>query len=295
MTIHATTLAEQRLDIIPRSGRIGAELRGIQLSGALESHVINAILAALYKYKVVFVRGQLHLDDAQHEAFAARLGELARHPNAPVKEGTKTLWALDSDDGIRANSWHTDITYIPNYPAASILRAVELPPVGGDTMWANTATGYASLPAPLKVFADNLRSIHSNSSDYSPTKADIPADAKIFSSRKIETEHPLVRIHPVTGERTLILGHFFRRFKDIPVTESLQLYTLFQSYVTRPENVVRWHWAPGDLAIWDNRATQHYALNDYNERRVMHRVTIAGDVPVGVDGRSSVVLMDTGA
>ena len=160
-------------------------------------------------------------------------------------------------------------------------------------MWANTVAAYAHLPEPLKVLADGLRAVHSNDYDYTGrVSAQNTEQRQLFTTAvDIETEHPLVRMHPETGEKSLVLGHFFKRFVGFNRQDSRRLFDLFQEHITQWENVVRWQWAEGDVAIWDNRATQHRAINDYgNELRVATRVTLAGDIPVGVDGRPSVVL-----
>ncbi|MDR3507656.1 MAG: TauD/TfdA family dioxygenase [Caulobacteraceae bacterium] len=283
------------LDVRPIGGRIGAEIHGLALSGDLPDTAIAAIEAALARHKVLFFPGQTHLDDQAQEAFAARLGQPEAHPTVPVREGTNFLLELDSLHGGRANAWHTDVTFLPNYPKASILRAVTSPPHGGDTVWSNTASAYENLPEPLQRLADSLWAIHTNAYDYAATRPNLTDEQTealraVFASTVYETEHPLVRAHPVSGERTLILGQFFKRFVGLNTADSQRLFDLFQEHITKLENTVRWRWTAGDVAIWDNRATQHYAINDYgDQRRIMRRVTLTGDVPVAVDGRSSQV------
>ncbi|SPO65287.1 TauD/TfdA family dioxygenase [Pseudomonas sp. JV241A] len=281
------------LDIHPVAGRIGAEIRGVQLSADLEPAVIEAIQAALVQYKVVFFRAQTHLDDQGQEAFAHLLGEPIAHPTVPVREGTRYLLELDGGEGRRANSWHTDVTFVDAYPKASILRSVVAPASGGDTVWANTATAYQDLSAELQALADQLRAVHSNEYDYAAAKPNVSLEQlenyrKIFTSTVYETEHPVVRVHPVSGEKNLLLGHFVKRIKGYSQSDSAHLFNLLQSHVTRLENTVRWRWQVGDVAIWDNRATQHYAVDDYGTQgRVVRRVTLQGDVPVGVAGQHS--------
>lgn len=168
-----------------------------------------------------------------------------------------------------------------------------IPPTGGDTVWANTVAAYNELPAPLRALADQLWALHGNDYDYAATRAKPDAHGaqkyrQVFTSRLIETEHPLVRVHPETGERSLVSGHFIKRFVGYNGQDSRSLLELFQNHITRLENTVRWRWSEGDVAIWDNRATQHYAINDYGDQhRVVRRVTVAGDVPVAVDGQRS--------
>lgn len=286
-------MSDTLLDIHPVAGRIGAEVRNIRLSAELDTATFAAVRAALLRYKVLFFRGQHHLDDAAQEAFGKLWGELVAHPTVPVRDGTDYLLELDSEHGGRANSWHTDVTFDLAYPQASILRGVVIPAAGGDTVWANTAQAYLDLPAPLRALADQLWALHTNEYDYASrfntSEAGLKRYREIFTSTLYETEHPVVRVHPETGERTLVLGHFVKKLLGYPTSDSDHLLKLLESYVIRLENTVRWRWSVGDVAIWDNRATQHYAINDYGDQhRVVRRVTVAGDVPVSVDGRPSV-------
>ncbi|MGF7029532.1 taurine dioxygenase [Paenibacillus mucilaginosus] len=285
------------LSVVPVAGRIGAVVEGVRLSGGLDAEAVKELNEALLKHKVLFFRGQHHLDDAEQETFARLLGEPVAHPTVPVKEGSDYVLELDSSGhGGRADSWHTDVTFVADYPKASILRALTVPGSGGDTVWANTAAAYAHLPAELRELADKLRAVHSNDYDYAARRPQASEEAarrhkEVFASTVYETEHPIVRVHPETGERVLLLGHFVKRIVGLSSSDSARLFEVLQNHVIQLENTVRWRWKAGDVAIWDNRATQHYAVNDYgSQHRVVHRVTIAGDVPVGVDGRSSVTL-----
>jgi taurine dioxygenase len=275
------------------AGRIGAEVLKLRLGDDLGAETTAAIHRALAKHKVLFFRDQHHLDDASQERFAKTLGEPVAHPTVPVREGSSYLLELDSRRGGRANSWHTDVTFVEAYPKASILRAVEIPEAGGDTVWANTAAAYNDLSPELKTLADSLRAVHTNLYDYAAAKTEAtPEQVKryleVFASTVYETEHPVVRIHPETGEKTLVLGHFLKSFVGLSAADSRHLFEVLQGHVTRLENTVRWRWAAGDVVIWDNRATQHYAINDYGDAvRVVRRVTLAGDAPIGVDGHRS--------
>ena len=286
-------IANDTLTIRPVAGRIGAEIEGVRLSADLAPETLAAVRAALLKHKVVFFRDQHHLTDADQEGFAGLLGRPIAHPTVPVLDGTQYILELDADRGGRANSWHTDITFTQAYPQASVLRAVVIPEAGGDTVWANTARAYDDLPTELKGLAEGLWATHSNLYDYAAAKPAASDEAakryrEVFASKVYETDHPVVRVHPETGERTLVLGQFVRRLKGYSIDGSNHLFQLLQGYVTRLENTVRWRWREGDVAIWDNRATQHYAIDDYGtSRRVMRRVTVEGDVPVSVDGRHS--------
>jgi len=284
------------LEIHPVAGRIGAEIRGVHLSGELDAATVEAIQQALVEHKVLFFREQTQLDDQRQEAFAHLLGEPVAHPTVPVREGTRYLLELDGAEGQRANSWHTDVTFVDAYPKASVLRSVVAPAFGGDTLWANTATAYRGLPSELRELADKLTAVHSNEYDYAGAKPDVSAEKleryrKVFTSTVYETEHPVVRVHPISGEKSLLLGHFVKRIKGYSQADSAHLFGLLQSHVIRQENTVRWRWQAGDVAIWDNRSTQHYAIDDYGTQdRVVRRVTLKGEVPVGVNGQRSLTI-----
>ncbi|CAN7679764.1 TauD/TfdA family dioxygenase [Paraburkholderia hospita] len=297
----AAHAAPETLDLRRVACRIGAEIRGVRLSGSIDAQTFDAIHAALLKHKVVFFRGQQHLDDTEQEAFARRFGETVAHPTVPSVDGSHHLLELNSQHGGRANSWHTDVTFVDAYPKISILRAVVIPPYGGDTVWANTAAAYENLPEPLRRLADTLWALHTNAYDYASSHVNADTEQlkryrEVFTSTVYETEHPVVRVHPETGERSLVLGHFVQRLKGLSAGDSTHLLQTFHDHVTRLENTVRWNWTQGDVAIWDNRATQHYAINDYGDaHRVVRRATVHGDVPVSIDGRQSVVLRGAGA
>ncbi len=287
------------LDIHPVTGTIGAEVRGIVLSGDLDAATVQAIDAALVRHKVIFFRGQHHLDDAEHEAFAALFGDPVAHPTVPVAEGSRYLLDVDSKEGSAASSWHTDVTFVDAYPKASILRAINIPEAGGDTLWANTEIAYERLPEPLRQLANTLWATHTNDYDYaaalsgaqlSPTVAAQREDFQksVFSSTIYETDHPVVHVHPVSGQRNLLLGHFVKQFVGLSSGDSQALFNVLQAHVTKPENTVRWRWQNGDVAFWDNRATQHRAIGDFGlQRRTLRRATVNGEVPVGLDGRRS--------
>jgi taurine dioxygenase len=285
----------ETIDIRRVAGHIGAEITGVRLSGDLSSATVVALLDALHQHKVLFFRGQTQLDDIGQEAFAERLGQPEAHPTLPTLPGARYILELDSQVHGRAAVWHTDVTFKAAYPMASILRSVVAPPFGGDTMWANTAKAYDNLSPELKALADSLWADHSNLYDYGKSQGGPSTrQREHFASTTHETRHPLVRVHPVTGERTLVLGLFARAIVGMNSADSQRIIALFQDQITRPENVVRWRWQVGDVAIWDNRATQHYAINDYDDLpRVVRRVTLSGDVPVSVDGRRSLTLSST--
>jgi alpha-ketoglutarate-dependent sulfate ester dioxygenase len=286
---------ESRVDVVPVAGRIGAEIRGVRLSADLSAGVTSRIRDAWLKHKVLFFRNQQHLDEAAQESLTTIFGAApVGHPTVPSINGTRFITELDSRYGGRANSWHTDVTFVDAYPRASILRALVVPTSGGDTTWANTAAAYQDLSAELRELADKLWAVHTNEYDYQArrtksTAEDLKYYDEVFTSTIYETEHPVVRVHPETGERTLLLGHFVKKLIGLSSFDSAHLFQVFQDHITKLENTVRWRWAVGDVAVWDNRATQHYAINDYGDQhRLVRRVTVDGDVPVGVDGRRSV-------
>lgn len=275
------------------SGRIGAEILGVDLNAELSDILIQEIRRALVQYKVIFFRQQ-SLNAAGQIAFARRFGEItAAHPTLPPLGEYGEVLDLDyGRTATRSNEWHTDVTFVDRPPLGSILRAIEIPPVGGDTVWANTVAAYEDLPAPLRSLADQLWAVHSNVYDYTEaavTQSEaMQAYRQVFTSTVYETLHPVVRVHPESGERGLCIGGFVQQIQGLSATESKDLIRLLQAHVTRLENTVRWRWQVGDVAFWDNRATQHYAIYDYDgQPRRVQRVTIVGDLPVSIDGKHS--------
>ncbi len=278
------------------AGNIGAEITNIKLSADLADDLFSQLESALVKYKVLFFRQQNHLTDQTHQAFGARFGQVVAHPTVPAPEGTK-LFELDgAKGGGRADSWHTDVTFVAAFPKISILRGVTIPAYGGDTVWANTARAYEQLPDSLKRFAESLRAVHSNDYDYGAERVVTDASRlnhhqRVFVSSVWEAEHPVVHVHPVSGERALLLGHFFKRLAGFSNRESARIFELLQNRVTSLENTVRWQWQQDDVVIWDNRSTQHYAVNDYGtQHRLVRRVTVEGETAIGVDGSLSKTL-----
>jgi alpha-ketoglutarate-dependent taurine dioxygenase len=286
-------------DVVKLGANIGARIDGVRLAGDLDAETAAAINDALLKHKVIFFRDQHDLDDEGQLAFASKLGTpTTAHPT--LSEG-ETVLPIDSRYD-KANSWHTDVTFVDRIPKASLLRAVSLPSYGGTTAWASTEAAYEQLPAPLRVLTENLWAVHTNQYDYVREYDDrheeladtVREYREEFVRDYYETEHPVVRVHPETGKRVLLLGHFIKQFVGLGPTESATLFNLLQARVTKLENTIRWSWQPGDLAIWDNRATQHYAVADYDDQyRRLSRVTLAGDIPVDIHGqRSRVVVGD---
>ena len=279
------------LDLRKITGRIGAQVRDIDINGDLDAATVSAIRDALNEHKVLVFDG-VHLDDEGQERFAGYFGPLtSAHPTVPSVEGAPNVLPVDSEQG-KANHWHTDVTFVVNPPQASTLRSIVLPPYGGETLIANSGAAYRDLPDPLRILADTLLAVHTNDYDYAIPEESIDQDERerreVFRSTRYETVHPVVRVHPLTGERGLFIGGFAQRIVGLSGGESRDLLRLLQSYVTRPENVLRHRWSAHQLVLFDNRITQHYAIDNYDGLpRRLNRVTVAGDVPIGIDGQLS--------
>ena len=286
----ATTLPA-KLGIRKITARIGAEVTGLSPDLALDPETIAAVRQALNQHKALVFRG-ISLDDDGQQRFAGYFGPLtSAHPTVPAVDGEPNVLPVDSDDGA-VNYWHTDVTFVLNPPQASTLRSIIVPPYGGETLIANAGAAYADLPAPLRAFADTLWAVHTNDYDYVKPPETLSRSEQerreLFLSTKYETAHPVVRVHPLTGDRGLFIGGFAQRIVGLPKGESRDILRLFQSYVTRPENILRVTWEPRQLVLFDNRITQHYAVGNYDDApRRLNRVTVAGDIPVGIDGSQS--------
>ncbi|WRZ95003.1 TauD/TfdA family dioxygenase [Streptomyces sp. NBC_01007] len=302
-----------RLEVKPAAGHIGAEITGVDLAEPLTDGAVAAIRAAVLRWKVVFFRGQ-QLDHASHVAFAHRFGTPVRLPSRgsasprdfPEVETTADRlelggrYGMDHEEWLRRRrhsllrGWHCDHGARVDPPAATILRAETVPPYGGDTTWSNLAVAYAGLSAPVRAFADGLRAEHRLGVGYQTRPGD-DAYVRHLLDRQIATDHPLVRVHPETGERVLFVnGYYVEQILDVSRPESRALLDMLLEQATRPEYTVRFRWEPGSVAFWDNRATIHLAPGDtshVDHPRVMHRVMLAGDVPQGVDGKPSVPIV----
>jgi alpha-ketoglutarate-dependent sulfate ester dioxygenase len=280
-------------DIRKIGGRIGAQVVGVDLGGSLPAGIFSQIHAALLEYKVLLFRDQDINDEAQL-AFAGHFGPLAQqHPMMRVEPGNPQVIPVDGAEQ-RANHWHCDVSFTLTPSLATTLRSVVLPPYGGDTLIANGAVGYRDLPAELRDVADRLWAVHTNRAEQ--PKLDTAKGLEVrkaFMARRFETAHPVVRVHPESGEPALFLGGFAQRLTGMTVRESRPILDVLQSYVRRPENSIRWTWRPGDVLIFDNRNTQHYGVNDYDvHQRVLHRVSVTGDIPIGLDGEKSYILKE---
>jgi taurine dioxygenase len=259
---------------------------------------VAAIRAALLRWKVVFFRGQ-HIGPAEQVAFARRFGDVtAAHPLRGAIDGFPEIMPvdlkIDEQEYGKANrrdysGWHTDVTAVVNPPWGSILRAEVVPPYGGDTTWTNLVAAYQGLSEPFRKFADGLRAVHSFSV---PEGVDVSDNVrKRIAAKPLVTEHPVVRVHPETGEKALFVSPTFVKYiVGVSPAESRRIIDLFFAQITRPEYTVRFRWAPGSIAFWDNRSTAHLGPQDVEHldfERQLHRVTLVGDVPVGPDGTRS--------
>ena len=283
------------IEICPMSVSTGAEIFGVDLKHPVAEQTVKEIWAALLKWKVVFFRDQ-HIDHARHVEFARQLGEpTVGHILYGHEDGFPEVYSVAKKrerhthaepDPVRPwTGWHTDLTTLINPPAASILRGVTIPPYGGDTQFTNLVEAYKALSPMMRNFVDGLRGIHGYGK--------VTRNALTQSKRKnFSSEHPIVRVHPETGERSLFVSPaFLRSIVGLSARESQVIIEFLWEHIVRPEFVVRFRWNAGDIAIWDNRATAHLAPEDIFETdfdRQLYRITLVGDVPVGVDGAPSV-------
>jgi len=282
---------EVKLDLQKVTARIGARVSGLDITQPLGPETVAAIRAALGEHKALAFDAT-GLDDEGQQRFARHFGDLtSAHPTVPALDGEPNILPVDNERG-KSNHWHTDVTFIVNPPQLSTLRSLVLPTYGGETLIANSAGAYRDLPAPLRTFADTLWAEHTNDYDYAVPPEELSEERReqraVFTSINFRTAHPVVRVHPLTGERGLFIGGFAQRIVGLTTRESRTILDLLQAYVTRPENILRWRWSPNELVLFDNRITQHYAIDNYDDQpRRLHRVTVAGDVPIGPDGGRS--------
>ena len=265
---------------------IGGVVQGVELSKPLDGEVIAQIRAALLKHKVIFFADQ-HISAVQHRDFAARFGDLHTHPLYPGVPEAPEMFVLDNhaNNPTDNDAWHTDVTFIETPPLGAILYAKLLPEEGGDTCWANMQAAYEALSKPMQRFLAELDAVHDFARGF-PAKLTVAQAAGEQKYAKATEEHPpvvhpVVRTHPETGADGLFVNYgFTARIKGLRRNESDALLNMLFAHVQKPEFQIRWRWKPNAIAFWDNRITQHYAVNDYlPHRRVMHRATILGDRP----------------
>jgi taurine dioxygenase len=260
-----TTTAATDLEVRRLSGSLGAEIRGIALAAA-DGDDARLIHELLLEHMVLFFPDQ-HLTPDEHLAFGRHFGELEAHPNLDFERERPEFFELRATDGQGgvADEWHSDITFERHPSKFAILHAKVVPAVGGDTMWANAYKAYEELSAPLRELCDGLTAYHDAGPHLRPDKGYI---------------HPVVRVHPNTGRRSLFVNeHFTRRIVELSDAESAMLLGHLTRWIQQPRFTVRYRWTAGTIAMWDNRCTQHYVLNDFEGERVIQRVTVMGDDP----------------
>jgi taurine dioxygenase len=299
------TATEQRLDVRPMTSVIGAEVRGVELRDPVDAATVAELEAALVRWKVLFFRDQ-PMTREQHLAFAHNFGELTQaHPIHPGDPEYPELFVVDTREvqeqfghtgernayappRMTVNAWHSDVTFVANPVMGAVLRGPIIPPYGGDTIWTNLVAAYEDLPSPIQRLLDGLQAVHKwhgferqAKPGYDPRNP--PAAV-----------HPVVRVHPVSGEKALFVNPFFTRFiVGVTDRENRRLLDLLFEQIARPEFTVRFKWERDSVAFWDNRSTAHLgpvdlASSDFD--RCIERVTIAGEIPVGPDGFRSVQL-----
>jgi alpha-ketoglutarate-dependent sulfate ester dioxygenase len=293
----------------PLSGHTGAEIDGIDIAVPLTEAQRDVIAHALYRWKVVFFRDQ-RLGHREQVAFARQFGDLTyAHPyddNPP--EGFPEIYTVDPDryaaqygiEGDAAkrlrrrysytNDWHTDVTAAVNPPAGSVLRADVVPEFGGDTTFTNLVAAYEGLSEPVQRFVDGLRAEHRYGASQA-RKGETLGGNNVTEKNRLVARHPVVRVHPITGERALFVNPGFTyRIVGVKRDESRRILELLFDEITRASYTVRFHWQPGSVAFWDNRVTAHLGPQDIDHldvARTLHRVTLIGEVPVGPDGLES--------
>ncbi|MCG8909272.1 MULTISPECIES: taurine dioxygenase [unclassified Pseudomonas] len=274
------------LSIEPISPALGAIVSGVRLADPLDDAAQRQIEQALLDHHVLFFRDQ-PLTPTQQANFATRFGDLHIHPIYPSSPEQREVIVLDTAvTDVRDNAiWHTDVTFLETPALGAVLAAKQLPPYGGDTLWASGIAAFEALSKPLQRLLDGLTATHDISKSFpqerfGATDADL---ARLEEARQKNPprSHPVIRTHPVTGRKALFVSDgFTTRINELEPAESRAILDLLFAHFARPEFTVRWRWRENDVAFWDNRVTQHYAVDDYRpQRRVMHRATILGDKP----------------
>jgi len=263
--MQATKKAMRELQVTRLSGSLGAEIRGIRLpeAGPVEAASIRSLLL---EHLVLFFPDQQMTPD-EHIAFGRLFGKLEAHPNLSFSAERPEFFELHAagGQGAIADEWHSDLTCQAEPSVIAILRMAKCPSVGGDTMWANMYKAYDELSPPMQELCEGLSALHDADPHGHPERTAI---------------HPVVRVHPETGRKSLFVNeHFTRRIVELSHQESAALLGYLVRWVTRPQSTVRYHWTEGTIAMWDNRCTQHYVLNDFEGDRVIQRVTVMGDKP----------------
>ncbi len=266
----------------PVTPTLGATITGVDLGAPSDADIV-AVLAAVLEHQVLFFPDQ-HLDPEPQFAFARRLGEIdvaafgPKHPDHPEM----TVLDQEAPRGQGADAWHTDNTYVKCPPSFTVLQSVMLPPLGGDTCFADMYAAYEALSPHLRSLVETLTATHDLTKTLTRAIADGNADVDLAAMQAAfpPVHHPVVRTHPDTGRRALFVnGNFTTRIDGLSAAESEAILPMLLDHVRSPDLQCRHRWEPGTLVMWDNRCVQHYAVPDYTSRRVMHRLTVAGDEP----------------
>lgn len=274
------------LHITPLSPALGAQVSGIDLRQPLNASLRQQVEDALLQYQVLFFREQ-PIQPQQQAALAAQFGDLHIHPLYPNVPEQPEILVLDTAvTDVRDNAiWHTDVSFLETPALGALLAAKHLPPYGGDTLWASSSAAYDALSQPLKQLLDGLTATHDFTRSFPLERFGNTPEALAPYHEVQRTHppvvHPVIRTHPVTGRKGLFVNDgFTNRINELEAAESDALLRFLFAHATRPEFTIRWRWQENDVAFWDNRITQHYAVDDYRpQRRVMHRATVLGDRP----------------
>lgn len=274
------------IDIHPLSPALGAQISGVDLSRDLTGEQRNVIEQALLDHQVLFFRDQ-PITPQQQARFAANFGDLHIHPIYPnVPEQPEVLILDTAVTDVRDNAiWHTDVTFLPTPALGAVLSAKQVPAYGGDTLWASGIAAFEALSRPMQALLDGLTATHDFTRSFPLERFGNTAEdlARWEETRRKNPplSHPVIRTHPVSGRKALFVNEgFTTRINELEAAESEAILKLLFAHGTRPEFTLRWRWQANDVAMWDNRVTQHYAVDDYRpQRRVMHRATILGDAP----------------
>ncbi|MDU6433557.1 MAG: taurine dioxygenase [Pantoea sp.] len=276
----------EKLNITALGPYIGAQVSNLDLTRPLSDTQFEQLYHALLRHQVLFLRDQL-ITPHQQRALAARFGDLHIHPVYPHAEGVEEIIVLDThqDNPPDNDNWHTDVTFINTPPAVAILASKLLPESGGDTLWASGIAAFETLSAPIKTLLEGLHAEHDFKKSFQEYKYRRTAEEhqrwQEAVAKHPPVQHPVIRTHPVSGRKALFVNEgFTTRIVELSEKESDAVLALLYAHAIKPEFQVRWRWQPNDVAIWDNRVTQHYANADYYPaRRVMHRATVLGDRP----------------
>lgn len=267
----------------PLTGAIGAEIEGVQLADIDTPEMVRQLRDLLNRHEVIFFRDQ-DLPPQKQAALGARLGTIVKTVVHSLSEPAPGVTVLDVTDpkGI-ADEWHSDQSYTDHPPTAAMLYAIMIPPIGGDTLWASTTRAYDDLSAPMKAMLDGLTATHSTDRLVPRMQATMRKQGKDYEIPRAAADHPLVRVHPETGKKILYVSPLYTtRINELTEGESDALLSFLFAHVTSPHYQVRFKWRERSAVIWDERSTIHYAVADYTERRIMHRLMLEGSRPVGV-------------